>query len=61
MDSEMDSTLTPAEHLVALWDELERQGAVVTRVALNAPVDVLRSRIFHERRRLRAIAEREAS
>ena len=58
----MPDALSPlAVHLMDLWAELERQCAVVNRVRLDAPPEVLRARIAHEEKRLRALAEREAS
>ena len=50
-----------ARQLMELWHELERQDAVVHRVPLNSPAEVLRARIAHESKRLRALAERGSS
>ena len=50
-----------ARELLGLWSELLTYGAKVTQVPLDSAPEVLRARIFHETRRLRAIAEREAS
>lgn len=50
-----------ARELMGLWEELGRQGAAVNRVPLDSPPEVLRARVTHEARRLRALAEREAS
>lgn len=57
-----DEDLRPLRRrLMHLWAELERQKAVVNRVPLDSPAEVLRARIAHESRRLRALAEREVS
>jgi len=54
-----DTTL--ARELLGLWSELLDHGAKVSQVPLDSSPEVLRARIFHETRRLRAMAEREAS
>ena len=50
-----------ARELLGLWSELLTYGAKVTQVPLDSAPEVLRAHIAHDRRRLRAIAEREAS
>jgi len=57
------SEVTPSDPVLAaqlesLWEELARQGAVVNRVPLDAHPDILRARIEHEARRIRALRER---
>lgn len=47
-----------AAQLMSLWAELDRQGAVVNRIPLDAHPDILRARIEHEARRIRALRER---
>lgn len=50
-----------AAELAAVWSELLSLGASVTQVPFDSPTEVLRVRLAHDRRRLRALAEREAS
>ena len=50
-----------ARELLGLWSELLRLGANVTQVPLDSAPEVLRAHIFDASRRLRALAEREAS
>jgi hypothetical protein len=53
-----DVAIVLAHQLETLWDELARQGAVINRVPLKAHPDLLRARIEHEARRIRALGER---
>lgn len=44
--------------LCALWSELLALGATVRQVPFESSPEVLRARVAHERRRLRALSER---
>lgn len=50
-------TVELGRELCGLWSELLALGAKVTQVPFESSPELLRARVAHERRRLRALAE----